>query len=413
MTAGSASTPLKGKAELNGNAHRVLRVGIIGCGEISQVAHIPNINNMSHRFVTTFLCDVSEEALAYCASRIVPKSPRTTKNAEELCASQDVDVVLIASANAFHVPHAILALKYNKYCLLEKPAALNYRDADSLLEAESLSKGKVFVGYMRRYAPAFLEAVKEVGGMKAIQYARVRDIIGPNSVFVDQSCIYPRKFRDICKADTDDLAIRDDEIIEHALSTEFGAEVTPQSKRMLRLLGGRVEPYLLAYMAKSSNLGRRLGTHDLSAMREILGMPQSCLGASLGFPGIWSALFQYNGFAVAYESGINDIPIFDAFIEVFSETKSVKITYDTPYIKGLPITMTIREKVAGRPGSDSYGFEERTVRRTYEDAYTLEFETFYQCVINQTEPKTSVSDARQDLDVIRMILKTGEGNYNR
>jgi predicted dehydrogenase len=230
MAADGASSPL--------NARRVLRVGIVGCGEISQVAHIPNINNMPDKFVTTFLCDISEEALAYCASRVLPKAPKTTRNAEELCASEDVDVVLIASANAFHVPQAILALKYDKYCLLEKPAALNYRDADSLLQAESLSKGKVFVGYMRRYAPAFLEAVKEVGGLKEIQYARVRDIIGPNSVFVEQSGAYPRKFTDIDKADTDELALRDDEMVEHALIAEFGVEVTPQSKRMLRILGG-------------------------------------------------------------------------------------------------------------------------------------------------------------------------------
>jgi predicted dehydrogenase len=165
--------------------------------------------------------------------------------------------------------------------------------------------------------------------------------------------------------------------------------------------------------AKNTNIKRSLGTHDLSAMREILGIPESCLGASLGFPGIWSALFQYNGFAVCYESGMNDIPIFDAFIEVFSATKSVKVTYDTPYIKGLPITMTVREKVDGRSGSDSHGFAETTVRRTYEDAYMFEFDMFYQCAVNQTAPKTSVSDAREDLDIMKMILKAGEKNYNR
>jgi hypothetical protein len=220
------------------NAHRVLRVGIIGCGEISQVAHIPNINNMSDKFVTTFLCDISEQALTHCERKVLPKPPKITRNAEELCASEDVDVVLIASANAFHVPQAILALKYDKYCLLEKPAALNYRDADSLIQAEALSKGKVFVGYMRRYATSFLEAVKEVGGLKEIQYARVRDIIGRNSTFVEQSGTFPRKFTDVAKADIDELTFRDDEVVEHALSAEFGVEVTPQSKDMLRVLGG-------------------------------------------------------------------------------------------------------------------------------------------------------------------------------
>lgn len=224
--------------DVNGAAPRILRVGIIGCGEISQVAHIPNINAMSHRFETTFLCDVSGDALAYCASRVIPRPPRMTKNAEELCASDEVDVVLIASANAFHVPQALLALKHNKYCLLEKPAAMSYRDADLLIKAESVSKGRVFVGYMRRYAPAFLEAVKEVGGLDKIQFARVRDIIGPNSLFVEQSCMYPKRFGDVSREDTDELAMRDSQMLEQALGAEFGVEITPESKVMLRLLGG-------------------------------------------------------------------------------------------------------------------------------------------------------------------------------
>ncbi len=66
-----------------------------------RLAHIPNINYMSDRFVTTYLCDVSEQALARCAAKVAPGPPRTTTDPEQLCASEDVDVVLIASTNAF------------------------------------------------------------------------------------------------------------------------------------------------------------------------------------------------------------------------------------------------------------------------------------------------------------------------
>lgn len=227
-----------GISDTNGHSRPILRVGIIGCGEISQVAHIPNINYMSDKFMTTYLCDVSEQALAHCAAKVAPRQPRITKDAEMLCASDEVDVVLVASASALHVPHALLALRYDKYCLLEKPAALSYRDIDAVIKAEGSSKGKVFVGYMRRYATAFLEAVKEVGGLEKIMYARVRDIIGPNSVFVSQSGTFPKKFDDISKADRDDLTTRDNEVIRHALKAEFGVEAKPSLESMLRLLGG-------------------------------------------------------------------------------------------------------------------------------------------------------------------------------
>lgn len=174
----------------------VLRVGIICCGEIAQVrspssatsgtcpqnqanrtyqvVHIPTINFLSTHFQTAYLCDVSEQSLAHCAQKINGGIPRTTTSADELCSSPDVDVVLISNATTFHAPHAILALQNDKYVLVEKPLALCYRDVDAIIAAEKKSKGRVFVGYMRRYATAFLDAVAEVGGMDKIHYARVR-----------------------------------------------------------------------------------------------------------------------------------------------------------------------------------------------------------------------------------------------
>ncbi|OLN80962.1 putative 4,5-dihydroxyphthalate dehydrogenase [Colletotrichum chlorophyti] len=364
----------------------ILRVGIIGCGEISQVAHIPNINFLSDRFQTTYLCDISQQALHHCARKVQGGPPKTTTNASELCSSPDVDVVVIANADAYHVEHGILALQNDKYCLLEKPASVSFRDIDRLIAAEKKSKAKIMVGTMRRFATAFTDAVKEVGGMDKIQYARVRDIIGPNSTFVSQSGTFPKKFGDCSAEDTDALVKREDEILEQALAKEFEVPVTPDSKRMLRLLGG-------------------LGTHDLSAMREIVGMPKAVAGACLTFPGIFTVLFKYDDFPVTYESGFSNVPQFDAHIEVYSPNKIVRVNFDTPYVKGLPVTMTVRELV----GDD--GFQERTIRKTYQDPYTNEFLDFYNCVVNREAPKTSVSDARNDIDLFKMILRADVERY--
>lgn len=218
-------------------ANRILRVGIIGCGEISQVAHIPNINNLAHRFKTTYLCDISENVLRHCAGKVLGGTPKVTASAEELCSSSDVDVVIIANADAYHIEHGLLALQNDKYCLIEKPAALCFRDIDMLIEAEKKSIGKVFVGTMRRYARAFIDAVEKVGKMDSIQYARVRDIIGPNATFVDQSGMYPQRFTDFQDKDSKDRADKEADIFKQAISKEFGLQVTPESSRMLRVLG--------------------------------------------------------------------------------------------------------------------------------------------------------------------------------
>jgi hypothetical protein len=148
-------------------------------------------------------------------------------------------------------------------------------------------------------------------------------------------------------------------------------------------------------------------------MREIIGMPKSVLGACLGFPGIYSALFEYGGFSVTFESGINQVPVFDANIEVYSEDKIVKVQYDTPYVKGLPVTMIIKEKIPSRPGAASFGFQERIVRRTYEDEYSLEMIEFYDCCVRGKPIKTSIEDARNELELWKMVLKAGEHSYKK
>lgn len=138
-------------------------------------------------------------------------------------------------------------------------------------------------------------------------------------------------------------------------------------------------------------------------MREAIGMPLSISGAFL-HPPFWNAILSYGNFSVVYESGINSVPVFDAHIEVYTDRKIVRVDYDTPYIRGLPVTMTVRENVGERRESV---YQERKVRKTYEDPYTLEMREWYECVVNGKEIKTSVRDAREDLDLFKMIMLAG------
>lgn len=247
-----------------GEPRKIVNVGLLGCGEVAQVIHIPTLSFMSSWFRITYLCDVSEGALAHCAAKVVG-TVKTTRDPAELCASPDVDAVIVANLDEYHALHAILALGNDKHVLVEKPMALTKKDVRAIVDAERASKGSVMVGYMRRYAAPFEDAVKEIGGMDQILYARVRDIIGPNSFFVDQSGMFPIKFTDVQAEDMEDKSKRSQEMIATAMDECSGLPVTPETTRMWRLFGG-------------------LGSHDLSVMREALGMPTSVVGSSLGFP---------------------------------------------------------------------------------------------------------------------------------
>lgn len=138
-------------------------------------------------------------------------------------------------------------------------------------------------------------------------------------------------------------------------------------------------------------------------MREMIGMPEGVAGAYLKIPGIFSVLFKYNGFPVTYESGLSEVPQFDAHIEIYSPAKIVRVDFDTPYVRGLPVTVTVREKIGNG------GFQERKIRKTYEDAYTLELLDFYDCAVNRKTPKSSAQDARQDIELFKMIMIAGFG----
>lgn len=140
-------------------------------------------------------------------------------------------------------------------------------------------------------------------------------------------------------------------------------------------------------------------------MREIIGMPKAVAGACLTFPGIFSVLFSYEDFPVAYECGIINVAEFDAHIEIYSSDKVVRVNYDTPYVKGLPITMTVKGSIGAG------GFQERVVRKTYTDPYILEFMDLYECVVNKKTQKTSATDARQDIELFRMILRAGADRF--
>jgi hypothetical protein len=91
---------------------------------------------------------------------------------------------------------------------------------------------------MRRYAPALVEAVKEVGGLEEISHVRVRDVIGPNSDFVNQFGTFPRAFKDILAEAGAELAKQNEENIRQVLVEEFEVQSTPKNALMLQLLAG-------------------------------------------------------------------------------------------------------------------------------------------------------------------------------
>ena len=132
-------------------------------------------------------------------------------------------------------------------------------------------------------------------------------------------------------------------------------------------------------------------------MRDLLGAPLNVIGASLANE-FWNVLFKYDTFTLSYESGFHNIPSFDACIEVYGEEKSILIQWDSPFIRGLPVTTTTTQNEDG-------GLKTTHMRRTYEDPFILQLKELRAMVIESRVPQTSAEDATKDIHIWQMIMR--------
>jgi predicted dehydrogenase len=147
-----------------------------------------------------------------------------------------------------------------------------------------------------------------------------------------------------------------------------------------------------------------LSSHDISAMRELLGMPQRVLYAAQRQGGLYlSAAFDYGEYVCQFETGIDNIPRFDAHLEVYGENRTLRVQYDTPYVRNLPIRLYVT--AANGQG----GVVERAEHPAWGDAFVAEWRAFYTNVVERRTPKTPPSDFRQDLELFRDMIALMHG----
>lgn len=236
--------------------------------------------------------------------------PQGATSPQEVIDNPSVDVVFVLTSDDSHAPITIAALKAGKHVLVEKPVTLSLPSIETIIEAEKVAKNnaRVFVGYMRRYAPSYLNAFKrEVASIPKILYGRVRDFSGPNAQFVDQSGTFQVRGTDFPQVAAQERGARLEALYKEAFP---GQEITTEKKNMCHFLGS-------------------LGSHDLSLMRETLGSPDKVVGVSANEP-FYSAILSFTNqdespYSVTYESGIDGVPVFDAHMSVYGQNKRVTI----------------------------------------------------------------------------------------
>jgi len=147
----------------------MLRVGILGCGTIA--AKIADSLKGNKKAVIAGVASRERNKAKKFAAAHCPDAKVFT-GYEKLAASDEIDLVYIATPNTYHYEHAIMCIKEYKNILVEKPFAMSKAEADSIF-FEAKNRG-VFVAeaMWTSYQPLHLKALDwiEKGRIGAVKY---------------------------------------------------------------------------------------------------------------------------------------------------------------------------------------------------------------------------------------------------
>ncbi|MFR8438248.1 MAG: Gfo/Idh/MocA family protein [Lachnospiraceae bacterium] len=129
-------------------------IGIIGCGKIAQVRHIPEYNDNPDAKLVAFY-DLNTARAKALAEQY---GGRAYESVEALLADPNVDAVSVCSANASHAEITVAALEAGKHVLCEKPMATTLADCERMVSAAKKSGKRLMIDQNQRLAGAHVKA---------------------------------------------------------------------------------------------------------------------------------------------------------------------------------------------------------------------------------------------------------------
>jgi predicted dehydrogenase len=128
----------------------VVRWGIIGCGDVTEVKSGPGFQNAEGSRLVAVMRRNGERAQDYARRHGVP---RWYDNAAALIADPEVDAVYVATLPDSHADYALAAAAAGKPAIVEKPMARNTTECDRMVMAFAEAKLPLFVAYYIKHMP--------------------------------------------------------------------------------------------------------------------------------------------------------------------------------------------------------------------------------------------------------------------
>jgi predicted dehydrogenase len=350
---------------------RVIKIGVIGCGEIAQWMHLPFLTELPGYQVTA-LCDISALVVQQVGRRFGVDGHYT--DLDTMLDKGDFEAVLIASP--IHSDPAIAAARAGKHVLVEKPMADNLADAEAMVAAADDAHVTLMVAYMKRYDPGYRYGRQLMREMKDVRLVRVHDLNGPNAAFMAD---LTTTWRDHEAEAQHGPTLRAD--IRRRVEAAIGAGHPESVYRAYGLLGG-------------------LSSHDITILRGAFGSPRAVTHSEIWQNGqnILATLDYGEGCRCVFEIGITKKKEFDEELTAFGAYGNVRIRFPSPYVKYAPTIVETSEQ-------EGDALVQRSVTASYEEAFRRELEHFYECIVHGNEPETSGRDTLEDVRLQIEIIK--------
>lgn len=359
-----------------------IAVGVVGCGVIAEVMHLPHLNDLDQLFELRAVCDISEEKAVACARRF--GAPRTFTSSEQMLASSadELEAVLVLTSGS-HAPAAIAAAGAGLHVFVEKPMCLNLEEGHQMLAAAREGGVRLMVGTMKRYDPAYERLIALLPDAGELRLIKVTTLESPYRPYVEG---YPLEQAAPPPADViARLRAQDEQRLDIALPD--ADENTRHCYRWMLL----------------DNL-----VHELNALRGALGEPELVKYAELS-PRVCNLSLVFRGGVDCHLSWV-DLPGMARYSQQFAFyglERRLILTLPSPYLRGYDSELAVEG--AGHSGPAHSWRSVETV--SYVEAFKRELVEFHAAIREDRAPRTDGTDGLHDMALAHSIARvhmTGE-----
>jgi predicted dehydrogenase len=348
-----------------------IRVGVIGCGLIGQMMHLPHLKELHELFEVVALCDVSPGTLKYVADYYGVEK-RFTDHRDLL--REPLDAAFVLSADS-HGQVIVDALNAGKHVCTEKPMCFTLREADEILAAHRRAGTVCMVTYMKRYDPGFRYAQPLIQRMPDLQTIHITVLHPSEAMQTGHHDI--RRFMDV-PADLR-AKLRAD---QDALIREVAGDFTPLERRVF-----------------ADNLLSTL-VHDVNVLRSLSGDPEAAL-----FTDVWNqgegmlTVLRYasGGRAIISLQYLPNLAHYEETVAYYGKADRVRLVFPSPFFRNLPTPVIVEGMEDGKPF-------EKTVTASMKEAFKEELLHFADCVSHAKTPLTTPEDAKGDVALLHKIF---------